>query len=75
MGTSKSQLVDSEQPTNIESANLLKSIEEYKSELVDLQKPINMYEPEANQELVGTSEIESTMGGRRHPLRERRVPT
>ena len=71
-------MVDSQQPTNIyesESKYLEKTIEEYKSESVELQQPIDVHEHEPNEELAGTSELELTMGGRRYPLRAKREPT
>ena len=81
VGTTESELVELEQPTNTyesesESANLLKSIEEYDSwESVDLQQLIDTYEPDPNEESIGSSKPEPTMGGRTYPLRERRAPT
>ena len=50
-------------------------IGEYELELANLEKPIDMYEPEPREELVESTECELTMSGRRYPLRERRVLT
>ena len=58
-----------------ESADLLKSIEEYELEFSNLEMSIDEQNPEPREELVETSEREPTMSGRRYPLRERKAPT
>ena len=57
-------MIDSELPRN-----------EDESESANFDKPIDRYEPEPNEELVGTFKPEPITGGRRYPLRERRAPT
>ena len=57
-------MMDSELPTNADEP-----------ESKNPEQLIDMYEPEPNEELAGTSEPEPTTGGRRYPLKERRAPT
>ena len=47
---------------------------EDESESANPEQPIDMYEPEPNQELTRTFELEFITVGRRYPLRERKAP-
>ena len=49
-------------------------IEAYESESDDLQKLVDMYEHDLSEELADTSELVTTMGGGRYPLREWEAP-
>ena len=58
----------------LESAEGLRSIEEYELESSNLEVPIDVCKPELREELAETSERELTTSGRRYPLREREAP-
>ena len=62
----ESESVDSERPTDYESesADLLKSIDEYELELSNQEMPIDKQNPEQREELAKTSEREPTKSGR-----------
>ena len=56
--TTKSKLVNLEQPTNTdesESAEILKSIEKYELELSNLEQPIDIHDPEPREKVAETS--------------------
>ena len=57
-------MIDSELPRN-----------EDESDSSNSEQPIDMNEPQPNEESPGLFEPEPTTRGRRYPLRERRAPT
>ena len=72
----ESESVESGRPTDyeLESAELLNSIDEYELESPNLEMSIDVQEPEWREELAETSEREPTTSGRRYSLRERKAP-